>query len=85
MIDRDEFAEHFIDANERMGEALTAIGMALGLPKPRPGATWGAPEILKRVARLRAMERRAQEALAEPMAHPSSISTARRILDLPFA
>jgi hypothetical protein len=38
--------DELADANESMGEALTAIGMALGLPKPRPGATWGASEIL---------------------------------------
>jgi hypothetical protein len=42
----DEMEEHFIDANERMGEALVAIGMALGLPRPAVGCTWGAPEIL---------------------------------------
>lgn len=46
----DEMEGHFIDANERMGEALVAIGMALGLPRPCVGATWGAPEILARIA-----------------------------------
>lgn len=39
----------FCDANERMGDALTAIGMALGLPRPGVDATWGAPEILARI------------------------------------
>lgn len=46
----DEMEAHFLDANERMGEALVAIGMALGLPAPRVGATWGAPEILAKIA-----------------------------------
>lgn len=46
----DEMEAHFLDANERMGEALVAIGMALGLPRPRTGATWGAPEILAKIA-----------------------------------
>lgn len=56
----DEFAEHFIDANERMGEAITAIGMALGLGRPGVGNTWGAPEILDRIAEWKA----AQDVLA---------------------
>lgn len=46
----DEMEAHFLDANQRMGEALVAIGMALGLPRPRTGATWGAPEILAKIA-----------------------------------
>jgi hypothetical protein len=37
----------FVAANEALGEALTEIGMVLGLPKPRPGATWGAAEVLQ--------------------------------------
>jgi hypothetical protein len=48
----DEMEEHFIDANERMGEALVKIGMALGLPRPGVGANWGAPEILARIAEV---------------------------------
>lgn len=46
----DEMAADILDANERLGEALVEIGMALGLPAPRTGATWGAPEILARIA-----------------------------------
>lgn len=53
----DEMEAHFIDANERMGEALVAIGMKLGLPRPRTGATWGAPEILAQIADLSSAER----------------------------
>lgn len=53
----DEMEGHFIDANERMGEALVAIGMALGLPRPRVGVTWGAPEILARIADLHSADR----------------------------
>lgn len=49
----DPMAEHFLDANERMAEALTAIGMALGLPRPGVDATWGAPEILTRIEEVR--------------------------------
>ena len=39
-----------LEANERMGEALVEIGMALGLPKPVAGVRWGAVEILARAA-----------------------------------
>lgn len=45
-LDLDEFDLHLLDANERMGEALVAIGMALGLPRPTAQHHWGAPEIL---------------------------------------
>lgn len=53
MTPDDEMEEHFLDANERMGEALVKIGMALGLPRPRVGVTWGAPEILARIGAAR--------------------------------
>lgn len=48
----DELEEHFIDANERMGEALVKIGMALGLPRPTAQHHWGSPEILARIAEV---------------------------------
>jgi hypothetical protein len=41
-------AGDFVAANEALGEALTQVGMALGLPKPRPGSTWGVDEVLRR-------------------------------------
>jgi|SRR5688500_3834322 len=50
--DDDDFVANLIAANEGLGEAQTAIGMALGLDPPRTGATWGAPEILARIAEL---------------------------------
>jgi hypothetical protein len=50
----DEMEEHFLDANERLGEALTEIGMALGLPTPSARITWGRAEILARWASIRA-------------------------------
>jgi hypothetical protein len=50
----DEMEEHFLDANERMGEALTEIGMALGLPTPSSRITWGRTEILARWASIHA-------------------------------
>ncbi|GEM_PF-6725667 len=53
-IQRESVEEsRLLDANERMGQALVQIGMALGLPRPRTGATWGAPEILARIAEQR--------------------------------
>lgn len=39
-----------VDANERLGEALTEIGVALGLPTPNARIRWGAPQILARIA-----------------------------------
>lgn len=58
----DAMEEHFIDANERMGEALVQIGMALGLPRPTAQYSWGAPEILARISDIEAEGR---ELLAE--------------------
>jgi hypothetical protein len=42
----------FVDrvAGQPDDTALTRIGVALGLPRPAVGATWGAPEILARIA-----------------------------------
>jgi hypothetical protein len=45
----DEHRGHFIDANEAMGDALVAIGLALGLPRPGVDVRWGAKEILQRI------------------------------------
>jgi hypothetical protein len=41
-----------LSVNERMGEALVQIGLALGLPRPSPRIRWGAPEILARIASM---------------------------------
>lgn len=49
----DETCAAIDAANDRMGEALVRIGMALGLPKPGPGRTWGTQEILARIKQLR--------------------------------
>lgn len=48
-LDRDDITEGVLDANERMGEALVEIGMALGLPRPTAQHHWGAPEILAQI------------------------------------
>ncbi|HEY9414072.1 MAG TPA: hypothetical protein VIQ30_04870 [Pseudonocardia sp.] len=49
----DEMEEHFLDANERMGEALTRIGMTAGLPRPTAQHHWGADQIVRRIEQLR--------------------------------
>jgi hypothetical protein len=54
----DDMEEHILDANERMGEALTEIGMNLGLPKPTPQYTWGAQQILVKIDELHAENER---------------------------
>ena len=56
IVDLSDNNDDIIEANEQLGNALTEIGMAAGLPKPRPGATWGAPEVLAAVRRLQAIE-----------------------------
>ncbi|MFR9807093.1 hypothetical protein ACL02T_33070 [Pseudonocardia sp. RS010] len=86
---RDEMEEHFIDANERMGEALVEIGMALGLGRPGVGHTWGSPEILAKIAErdeLAELARTAAEAdpsladefeqISRPAAVPGSMAAA---------
>lgn len=37
--------EDLLDANERLGTALTYIGMELGLPRPTPHYTWGVRDV----------------------------------------
>lgn len=92
--DDDDFAANLLAANERMGEALVAIGMALGLDPPRTGKTWGAPEILARIAelnaqaervrgevrRLRPIEARARDVVAGHGYDPDDRNVARHIL-----
>lgn len=53
-LDLDDIEVNMLEANERMGEALVAIGMAAGLPRPTAQQYWGAPEILAAVRELRA-------------------------------
>lgn len=49
LVDTVPLPVDILAANERMGEALVEIGMALGLPTPSARVRWGAPEILARI------------------------------------
>lgn len=69
-----------LDANERMGEALVEIGMALGLPRPTAQCRWGAPEILAAIdARRRPMSRWDGEHDVNVLTHGLSGEVVQRI------